>query len=152
MNAIFKKLNFKDQPAIFIIDAPPSFQPALEEMRASVAVRDKLTNAKDAFFALAFATRKSQVDKFADQIAKSTSDDPVVWVAYPKGTSKNYQCEFNRDNGWDRLGAHGFEPVRMVAIDDDWSALRFRRVAHIKTMTRRSTISQAGAEKSRKTS
>ncbi len=150
MNPIFKKLNFKDQSAIFVIDAPPSFQPVIEEMRASVAVHDKLTNAKAAVFALAFATRKSQVDQFADQIVKSANPDPVVWVAYPKGSSKNYQCEFNRDNGWDRMGAHGFEPVRMVAIDDDWSALRFRRVANIKTMTRRTTISQAGADKARK--
>ena len=33
-------------------------------------------------------------------------------------------------------GAAGFEPVRMVAIDEDWSALRFRRAEFIKTMTR----------------
>jgi hypothetical protein len=47
------------------------------------------------------------------------------------------------------LGAAGFEPVRMVAIDEDWSALRFRRVAHIKSMTRspRGAISRAGKRK-----
>ena len=30
----------------------------------------------------------------------------------------------------------GFEPVRMIAIDEDWSAVRFRRVEFIKTMNR----------------
>jgi hypothetical protein len=45
-------------------------------------------------------------------------------------------CEFNRDTGWAALGAAGFEGVRMVAIDEDWSALRFRRVEFIQTMTR----------------
>ena len=34
------------------------------------------------------------------------------------------------------MGDAGFEPVRMVAIDEDWSALRFRRVEFIKTMNR----------------
>jgi len=34
------------------------------------------------------------------------------------------------------MGKAGFEPVRMVAIDEDWSALRFRRVEFIKTMNR----------------
>ena len=34
------------------------------------------------------------------------------------------------------LGGAGFEPVRQVAIDEDWSALRFRRVAHVKSLTR----------------
>jgi hypothetical protein len=70
-------------------------------------------------------------------------------MAYPKGTSKKYQCEFNRDSGWTTLGAAGFEPVRVVAIDEDWSALRFRRVEYIKSMRRKPTgaISAAGRRK-----
>ena len=60
----------------------------------------------------------------------------MVWFAYPKGTSKRYRSEINRDTGWQALGRAGFEPVRAVAIDEDWSALRFRRVEFIKTMTR----------------
>ena len=59
--------------------------------------------------------------------------DAIVWLAYPKGTSKRYQCEFNRDNGWAAIEAAGFESVRMVAIDDDWSALRFRRSEFVKS-------------------
>jgi hypothetical protein len=34
------------------------------------------------------------------------------------------------------MGEAGFEPVRMIAIDEDWSAKRYRRVGFIKTMTR----------------
>jgi hypothetical protein len=34
------------------------------------------------------------------------------------------------------FGREGLEPVRMVAIDEDWSAIRFRRAAFIKNMTR----------------
>jgi hypothetical protein len=34
------------------------------------------------------------------------------------------------------LGDLGFEPVRMVAIDEDGSALKFRKEKHIKTLTR----------------
>jgi hypothetical protein len=60
----------------------------------------------------------------------------VVWFAYPKQSSKKYTCEFNRDSGWAELGKAGFEPVRMVAIDADWSAVRFRRVDFIKSLTR----------------
>lgn len=56
--------------------------------------------------------------------------------AYPKGSSKRYTATINRDKGWARLGAAGFEAVRMIAIDDDWSAVRFRRAEFIKTMKR----------------
>jgi hypothetical protein len=144
MNAIFKKLNYKDQTAIHILNAPESFQPAIEEMRELTSIHATIVRAKDVSFALAFATKQGEVDKFADQIAKASSGDAVIWIAYPKGTSKKYKCEFHRDNGWTRMGANGFEPVRMVAIDEDWSALRFRRVEHIKTMTRSSALTETG--------
>ena len=72
--------------------------------------------------------------------------DAVVWFAYPKGTSKRYTCDFNRDTGWQVLGAAGFEAVRQVAIDEDWSALRFRRAEFIKRLVRdpSRTVSAAG--------
>lgn len=99
------------------------------------AVHESLTGAKQV-----------EVDRFASRVAKATSgEDAIVWVAYPKGTSKNYQCEFNRDTGWGKLGELGFEPVRQVAIDADWTALRFRRVEYIKKMTPEAR----GAERSR---
>ena len=101
-------------------------------MRPHTEIRTSLAKAKDVQFVLTFATKKAEVDAFSNAIAKASSGDAVVWVAYPKGTSKKYKCEFNRDNGWDLLTAHGFETVRMVAIDDDWSALRFRRVEFVK--------------------
>lgn len=75
-------------------------------------------------------------------------NDEVVWLAYPKLSSKKYTCEFNRDTGWQALGDIGFEGVRMVAIDEDWSALRFRKAENIKTMTRSFAMSKKGKEKS----
>jgi hypothetical protein len=50
----------------------------------------------------------------------------------------------NRDRGWDAVFAAGLEPVRQVAIDAAWSALRFRKPAHIKTMTRKAAHTAAG--------
>ena len=81
---------------------------------------------------MAFVTRKSDVDLLSPQIAKRAKGDAIVWFAYPKGTSKRFKCDFNRDSGWDVLGKHGFETVRAVAIDEDWSALRFRRREFVK--------------------
>jgi hypothetical protein len=73
-------------------------------------------------------------------------------MVYPKGTSKRYKCEFNRDSGWASLGQAGYEAVRQVAVDEDWSALRFRKVEHIKTMKRNpeGAISSAGRKKASK--
>jgi hypothetical protein len=78
--------------------------------------------------------------------AKLIGDGQLCFV-YPKGSSKKFQCDFNRDTGWSVLGEKGFEPVHMVAIDDDWSALRFRRVEFIKKMTRSFAMTEVGKEK-----
>ncbi len=44
--------------------------------------------------------------------------------------------DFNRDTGSDALGAIGFEAVRQIAIDEDWTALRFRRAEFVKSLAR----------------
>jgi len=157
MNAIFAKLNLKQAAAVHVIDAPASFEPELAELSEVTRIERSLDGVTGATFALAFATRQIEVDAFAEAVARATEGDVLVWIAYPKGSSKKYTCEFNRDTGWTSMGAHGFEPVRQVAIDADWSALRFRRVEYIASMKRRFAMTEegrakaaAGAEQSRR--
>lgn len=135
MSAIFKKLNLKDQREILVVNAPESFAPELAALEG-VTVRDNVEETETVDFALAFVTTQAEVDRLAAAISKKARGDALVWFAYPKGSSKKYTCEFNRDTGWAALGAAGFEGVRQVAIDADWSALRFRRVEFIKSLTR----------------
>lgn len=147
MNPIFKKLNYKEQQQIFIVNAPDSFKKDMDEMKHLAAIKSTLSGAKSVEFFMAFVTKQKEVDDVTAKVAPLVSGDGVVWFVYPKGTSKKYKCEFNRDNGWAQLGKEGFEPVRMVAIDEDWSALRFRRAEHIKTMTRSFAMSETGKKK-----
>ncbi len=72
-------------------------------------------------FAIGFAIRQKELDQISSTVARLQVEDPIIWIAYPKGSSKKYKCEFNRDTGWYVLGEAGFEPVRQVAIDEDWS-------------------------------
>ena len=137
MSAIFDKLNLKNQTEILVLNAPESFEPELASL--DVAIQRDAQAVKEIAFSLAFVTKQKEVDAIAKTIARKAQGDAVVWFAYPKGTSKKYKCDFNRDTGWSALGAAGFEGVRMVAIDEDWSALRFRRVEFIQSMTRDKT-------------
>jgi len=73
------------------------------------------------------------VDALVPLIAARAQGDAIVWFTYPKGSSKKLKCDFNRDTGWDALKAAGFETVRAVAIDEDWTGLRFRCVEFIKS-------------------
>jgi hypothetical protein len=138
MTPLFKKLNVGTHTRIVVLDAPASFGPELAALQG-VEVQRQLSG--PCGFAMAFVVTQPQCDAASTQLAAACPGDAVLWMVYPKGTSKKYKCEFNRDNGWAVLGAAGFEPVRLVAVDEDWSALRFRRVAFIKTLTRRNRVS-----------
>jgi hypothetical protein len=131
----FQKLNLKDQDEILVLNAPASFEPEIRSLDG-VKVRRALPDVKKVSFALAFGTKQKEVDAFAAAMAKKADGDAVVWFAYPKGSSKKYTSELKMGAGWPSMGKAGFEPVRMVAIDEDWSALRFRRVEYIKNLTR----------------
>jgi len=135
MASTFGKLNLKEQKQILVLNAPGSFEPELKTLRGVTVQRD-LKGAGDVEFSLAFVIKQSEVDTLGKAIGKKAKGDAVVWFAYPKGSSKKYKSEINRDSGWRVLGDAGFEPVRMVAIDEDWSAVRFRRAEFIKTLTR----------------
>ena len=147
-SAVFKKLNLKDQSEIVVLNAPASFDTELCLLHG-VTVRKTLTSGTPISFGLAFVMRQAEVNALATSLAKMAEGDAVIWFAYPKGSSKRYTCEINRDTGWQALGSAGFEPVRMVAIDEDWTAVRFRRVDFIKTLTRDSEYAMSQAGKAR---
>lgn len=146
MSPLFKKLNLGAHRVMHVVGAPASFEP---ELAALDGVQVHRTLSGEVRFAMAFVVTQAALDAASHALATACVGDAVVWMVYPKGTSKRYRCAFNRDSGWPVLGAAGFEPVRMVAVDEDWSALRFRRVDNIPLMTRNPlrTISPAGQRK-----
>ena len=136
MTPLFKKLNYKDQSVILVVNSPESFDAELEAMSASAKIiRDK-NHLEKIDFAIIFATKQAEVDEIIQHIAPKLEGDATLWFAYPKGSSKKYICDFNRDTGWGKLGEYDLESVRQIAIDKDWSALRFRKLRYIKKLTR----------------
>jgi hypothetical protein len=84
-------------------------------------------------FTLAFGAKRVDIEKAAAEIVPLLEGDAVCWFAYPKGTSKKFASDVNRDDMWELLSRFGIRPVRQIAIDDDWSALRFRREQYVKS-------------------
>ena len=139
MSTLFKKLNLTNQNPILVLNAPETFDTELQQL-ANVKVIQKANPQRKVDFGIAFAITQKDLDNRSQQLIESIPGDAVLWIAYPKGTSKQYRCEFNRDSGWTVLGNAGFEPVRQVSIDSDWTALRFRKVEFIKSLTRRTNL------------
>lgn len=126
MSAVFKKLNLKDQKEIVLLNAPQSFEGEVAQLEGVTVMRN-LAAVEGFTYLLAFLTRMTEVHDLLSLMAPKIVGDAVLWFAYPKGTSKKYQCDFNRDSLWQVLEPLGYRPVRMVAIDEDWSGFRFKR-------------------------
>ncbi|CCH56027.1 hypothetical protein BN8_05332 [Fibrisoma limi BUZ 3] len=153
MNAVFQKLNLKNQTEVAVFNAPDEFLPVLEDVKPMVSICNDPEQIQEGQFMLAFVKTQKQLDELVPVLAERLQGDGLLWFAYPKGSSKKHKCDFNRDTGWRELGKLGFEGVRQVAIDEDWSAVRFRRVAYIKKMTRQDSraLSEQGKIKTKPT-
>lgn len=149
MTPTFKKLNYKEQKEICVINHPPEFYGEVEAMKMTTSVKTDINKCRELEFILIFVKSVAEVEAIVTAIDEKLKGDSIVWFAYPKGTSKKYKVDINRDNGWHALGKHGYEGVRGVAIDEDWSALRFRRVQFIKKMTRNFAMSEEGKKKAK---
>jgi hypothetical protein len=147
MTSLFNKLNLGAHRDILVVNAPDSFAPELAAL-ADVTIHRDAKRLTAVPFALVFVKTFAEIEAAVKWLPRAVGD-AVVWFAYPKGTSKRYQCEFNRDTGWAAVGAAGFEGVRLVAIDEDWSALRFRRTEYIKSMSRAPARAASPAGKAR---
>jgi hypothetical protein len=118
MHPVFKKMRYKGQSPVLLWNAPADFEAGLE---ADVRPKGKYP------FLLAFARSLAELDKTAQVASKFLGDEGHFWMAYPKGTSRRYQADFNRDSGYKAMTGKGFTGVSLVAVDEDWAAMRFKR-------------------------
>ncbi|HSL57532.1 MAG TPA: hypothetical protein VK866_06805, partial [Acidimicrobiales bacterium] len=132
MDPLLRKLQHRGGDAVVVLRPPDSFAPVVDRWRADgVDVRTRLRGGVP--FVLTFARGPADVADRGPKVVDAVRavDDPVVWFAYPKRTSPLAHPDLHRDAGWEPLGDLGLEGVRQVKIDDDWSALRFRRAASV---------------------
>ncbi len=125
MNPVLKKLQFKGQSPVLLLKTPAEFKPTRDAF--AVPVHNAPKGAYG--FVLAFAKSRAEATAHAKALEKALLDGAsLLWIAYPKGSSKKYQADLNRDSLHALMAEHGFDGVSLVALDDDWSAMRFKRV------------------------
>ncbi len=149
MTSLFKKLNFKEETEVIILNAPTSFNPEIEAISTSTKVVEKMPSKGKISFALVFVRQQKDIAATMSTVYPLLHGDAKLWMAYPKKSSKNYKTDISRDDGWAVMGQFNVEGVRQIAIDEDWSALRFRKVEYIKTMKRKPSMALSKKGKSK---
>lgn len=132
MDALLKKMTWKEGMNIKVWNAPLEFLDTLNAWKNE----GWIDSSSKPDFLLGFVQSEIELHEVFASMHPFLIGDEQLWLAYPKKSSKKYKATINRDSGWGELGKHDLEGVRQIAIDEDWSALRFRKIQYIKTMTR----------------
>jgi hypothetical protein len=121
--SLAQRLVIRPGNRVAAINAPSGYRKTLGELPAGVTLSARLA---DADVVLLFVRNRDEVAREWPAIAGSVRDSAVVWISYPK-KSGPMESDLSRDAGWEPVGDTGFEGVSQVAVDDTWSALRFKR-------------------------
>ena len=120
-----QKLLLKPNQRIYLSRAPEGYAELLGPLpEGATFVTD--TRAQVDVIQL-FVKNREELEDYLPKLKIRLSRYGVIWVIYYKGTSK-IDTDINRDTivSW----AKGIDlvPVRMISVDDDWSALMLKLV------------------------
>jgi len=137
MKNLLDKLNYKRQTRIAVINTEETSEliksPELKDIRIDTEIDQRYPYE----FMIFFVRSVSDVKKFTPIALHNLSVNGILWFCYPKKSSKKYRSDIDSDHGWKALNDSGFYGIRMVAIDDDWSAMRLRNIKYIKSISGR---------------
>jgi hypothetical protein len=123
---VLDKLKISKQKKMLILNAPDEFTDLLGK---NTGIVETQFNGRFGFVLIFISTRSELLDN-EKALAEAVEGDGQLWVCYPKGTSKKRK---DPDCSRDTLSRaiHGFEGIAIIALDNDWSALRLRRTEYI---------------------
>lgn len=114
---IAEKLQIKPGATLWL--SHPDRRALVEPLPAGVTPADQLAQASAA---LLFADSAGALRALLDAHAGELAQPSVFWVLYPKAN----RADINRDSLWPILSEYGMRPNSQIAVDEVWSALRFR--------------------------
>lgn len=135
MRPVARKLGLNPGMRALILASPPGYlkllTPLADGLRGSSRAHGRYQ------FVQVFATRLSEISDFAKKLPKHAAPNALVWISYPKKTSRT-NSNLSRDIIRDAMSGKGWRAVSIVAIDEVWSALRFRPSGQVGSRSKRS--------------
>lgn len=128
-SALTKKLQIKPSHSILLlVDAPDGYAASLDPLPEGASVA---TAARGTFDVVHLFVRQARdLEEKGPEAIAAVKAGGVLWISYPKKSS-GVETDITRDVGWSVIQEAGWGPVTQVAIDDTWSALRFKPEAEV---------------------
>ena len=123
--SLMQKLQIKSGKLI-VMNAPQGYAEQLAKELKDLTVSTRAAGRAEAV--LLFVNSLAEVDTLTTKAGKLVKPEGMLWIAYAKGTSK-VKTDVNRDKLWAAVQPIGWQPVRQIALDEVWSAMRFKPMA-----------------------
>lgn len=126
---LLEKLQLKDEKNVLVQGLPSTVEKQFAKLSFSKNVTPLLKSRK-IDFALIFAISQRQLADILKEVLPALNTNAKLWISYPKLTSK-IVSDLSRECNWDCLSKLGFESVRVIAVDNVWTATRFKKADQI---------------------
>ncbi len=117
---IAERLQVKGERRLVVMGAPAAVD-------NKIGVKKRRGDLSEADVILAFAGDRSHLISTLPRVLSEAPSGAIIWIAYPKLSSK-LAGDLSRDIIHALAPNFGLDTVSQIAIDDDWSALRLKRV------------------------
>ena len=118
-----QKLKIAEGDLILPINAPGNYAGTLGTLPRGAAIVSNTGRATQLHW---FVTNRAQLEKELKGIVRLLKDGMILWIFYPKGTSK-IQTDLTREKGWDTLlKVPNLQWLSLIAFDETWSAFASR--------------------------
>jgi hypothetical protein len=123
MNALAKKLQMKPDQQWLICNAPAGYPDMLEPLPVGLNLSFSISKPVDGV--QLFVNNKKELAAGLESLTTVLTPTTVLWVVYPKKNS-GIITDLEMMGSWDEASKHGLRPVASAAIDQVWTALRFK--------------------------
>lgn len=117
-----QKLRVAEGMIATVLGAPEEPSALLGPLPQGARISTELAQGAAAFV-LVFVRNQAELAQRIAQLAERVTSKTLLWVAYPKQSSK-VETDLTRDRGWEAATKAGFEGVAQVAVDAIWAATR----------------------------
>ena len=132
LSVIAKKLRLAPHHHVAVLNAPPGYLAQLSPAPAGLTIELEPSRTYDAV--QLFVNNTDELRRLGPSAIKAVKPDGLLWIAYPKGGKTRSATDLPATPWWskrDVLGEitseTGYKPIAFVKIDENWTALRFKR-------------------------
>lgn len=130
MSALTKRLQMKPGTSWLIYQMPDHYLSLLEPLPKRTTISH--TPQGDFNGIQIFLKNKADLTQNFDAVIKPLlKPGTLLWIIYPKKGS-TLSSDLNMMSDWHELTQHGLRPVASAAVDETWSAMRFRPLGQAK--------------------